>query len=66
MSLQVDDMPTRRNKRACATQFVAHKVAALGRLIDQYGAYLAHLTALIEDPHVKSVDKEKLQSYVRK
>ena len=61
-------MPTKGNRplRACGTRFVAHKVAALGRLIDRYGAYLAHLTALIEDPRVKSVDKEKLRGYVRK
>ena len=62
------DMPNRGNRplQACGTRFVAHKVAALGCLIDRYGAYLAHLTALIEDPHVKSVDREKLRGYVRK
>ena len=50
--LEESDMPTRGNRplRACGTRFVAHKVAALGRLIDRYGAYLAHLTSLIEDP----------------
>ena len=66
--LEDGDMPNRGNRplRACGTRFVAHKVAALGRLIDWYGAYLAHLTALIEDPHVKSVDREKLRGYVRK
>ena len=54
-------MYTRGNRpvRACGTRFVAHKVAALGRLLDRYGGYVAHLTTLIEDPHVKSVDKEK-------
>ena len=66
--LEESDMPTRGNRplRACGTRFVAHKVAALGRLIDRYGAYLDHLTSLIEDPKVKSVDKEKLQGYIRK
>ena len=66
--LEDGDMPNRGNRplRACGTRFVAHKVAALGCLIDRYGAYLAHLTALIEDPHVKSVDREKLRGYVRK
>ena len=29
------------------------------RLLDRYGAYVAHLTALIEKPHVKSVDEEE-------
>lgn len=66
--LEDGDMPARGSRplRACGTRFVAHKVAALGRLIDRYGAYLAHLTALTEDPHVKSVDKEKLKGYIRK
>ena len=63
-----DDIPDRGNRplRACGTRFVAHKVAALGRLIDRYGAYLAHLTALTEDPKVKSVDKEKMRGYIMK
>ncbi len=30
--------------RACGTRFVVHKVAALGRLIDRFGAYLGHVT----------------------
>ena len=66
--LEDGDMPNKGNSplRACGTRFIAHKVAALGRLIDRYGAYLAHLTALIEYPHVKSVDREKLRGYVRK
>ena len=41
-------------------------MAALGRLIDRYGAYLAHLTTLTEDPKFKSVDKEKMRGYVMK
>ena len=66
--LEDGDLLARRNRplRACGTHFIAHKVAALGRLIDRYGAYLAHLTALTEDPHVKSVDKKKLKGYVYK
>ena len=66
--LEDGDMPNRGNRplRASGTHFVAHKMAALGRLIDWYGAYLAHLTALIEDPRVKSVDREKLRGYARK
>ena len=31
---------------ACGTRFVSHKVAALGRLVNRYGAYVNHLTAL--------------------
>ena len=48
-----------RPLRACGTRFVAHKVAALGRLIDKYGAYLNHLTMLSQDRTVKSVDRVK-------
>ena len=47
MSLHV--MPHNKgNKllRACGTNFVSHKVAALERFIVQYRAYLAHLTYL--------------------
>ena len=57
--LEESDMPTRGNRplRACGTRFVAHKIAALGCLIDHYRAYLAHLTSLIEDPKVKSANK---------
>ena len=40
--------------RACGTRFVAHKVAALGRVIDRFGVYLAHLVALTEDSSVTS------------
>ena len=60
--------PARGNRplQACGTRFVAHKVAALGCLIDWYGVYLAHLTALTEDPQLKSVDKEKLRGYICK
>eukprot|EP00731_Ephydatia_muelleri_P021914 Em0014g505a len=46
------------------TRWVSHKVVAVGRLLDRYGAYIAHLITLIEDPAVKSIDKEKLKGYV--
>lgn len=45
-----DDMPStggHRPVRASGTRFVAHKVAALGRLIDHYGAYINHINTLI-------------------
>ena len=53
-----------RPLRACGTRFVVHKVAALGRLVDRYGAYLNHLTMLSQDRTVKSVDREKVKGYV--
>ena len=50
--------------RASGTRWVSHKVVAIGRLLDRYGAYIAHLITLIEDPAVKSIDKQKLKGYV--
>lgn len=44
-----------RPLRACGTRFVSHKVAALERVIDLFGAYLGHINALANDPKVKSV-----------
>ena len=52
--------------RACGTRFIAHKVAALGRLVDRLGAYLAHLTTMSEDSSVKAVDRQKLKGYMKK
>ncbi len=64
-----DDVPrsnlrSNRPLRACGTRFVGHKVAALNRLIQRFGAYLAHLTTLINDPCVKSIEKAKLKGYL--
>ena len=55
-----------RPLRACGTRFVAHKVAAINWLVDKYGAYLAHLVTLIENPSVKQTDKQKLKGYIMK
>jgi len=55
-----------RPLRASGTRFVSHKVAALGRLIDRYGAYVNHLTSLTEDSTVKACDKQKLKGYILK
>ena len=57
-----------RPLRASGTRFVAHKVAALGRFIDKYGAYLNHLTTLVGDSsqRLHSLDRQKLKGYVKK
>lgn len=34
---------------ACGTRFLAHKVAALERIVNRFGAYLSHITAMTED-----------------
>lgn len=53
-----------RPLRASGTRFVAHKVMALSRVLDRFGAYLSHLCCLTEDPAIKSVDKQKLKGYI--
>ena len=67
--LDPEEMPNKggsRPLRACGTRFIAHKVAALGRLIDRFGAYLNHVTALTEDTGVKASDRQKLKGYIQK
>ena len=65
--LEPSDMPLegrRRPLRACGTQFVMHKVAALERIVNRFGAYLAHLIAIIEDSSEKAVDRQKVKGYI--
>ena len=47
--------------RTCGTRSVTHKVFALGRVIDLFGAYLAHLIALTEDSSVTLSSQQKLK-----
>ena len=65
--LEPMQMPTTgggRPFRACSTRFITHKVAALERVVDRFGAYFNHLANLSEDPVVKSVDRQKLKGYL--
>ena len=55
-----------RPLRACSTTFVAHKVAALGRLVDRFGAYLCHLATMTEDRSITSTDRQNLKGYLLK
>ena len=50
----------------CRTRFVAHKVVALERMMDRFGAYISHLIAMTEDSSVKPANKEKMKAYVKK
>ena len=62
-------MPSTRGNRplqASGTTFVAHKVAALSRIVDRFGAYMSHVQTLIEDPSTKGADKARLTGYVRR
>ena len=62
------DMPDKGNKpiRACGTRFIDHKVAAMNKFVDRFGAYLSHLCSLTEDSSVASADKQKLKGYILK
>ena len=51
--------------RACGTRFVSHKVAAVGRIIDKYGAYCNHLSTMSEDCTFKPADRQKLKVYAK-
>ena len=55
-----------RPRRACGTRFVCHKLVALDRFVDRYGAYITHLTSLTEDRALRAADKQKITGYVRK
>ena len=67
--LEPSEMPIRggiRPLRACGTRFITHKVAALERVVDRFGAYLSHMIALTEVTSLKSVDRQKVKGYVLK
>ena len=67
--LEFTDLPKERGNRpirACGTCFISHKVAAIGRFLDHYGAYIAHLTTLLQDSSVRAVDRQKLKGYLLK
>ena len=49
--------------RASGTRFVCHKVAALERFIDRFGAYISHLVMIADDPRAKSSDRQKMKGY---
>ena len=67
--LEPSEMPSQGGSRplcACGTKFVAHKVAALGRLVDRFSAYPCHLAALNKDRTLRSIDRQKLKGYLLK
>ena len=64
--LEPSDMPLEggsRPLRARGTRFMLHKVAALERIVNRFGACLAHLIAITEDSSVKAVDRQKVKGY---
>lgn len=60
--LEPSDLPVEggnKSLRACGTRFTAHKVVALGRVIDRLGAHLSHLSTLSEDRSLRAADRRK-------
>ena len=52
--------------RCQGTRWINHKRRALQRIVDRYGAYISHLSALAEDSSVKAADRAQLQGYLKK
>ena len=52
--------------RSQGSRWITHKRRALQKVINQYGAYIAHLTTLCEDKTLKSEDRARLKGYVQK
>ena len=50
--------------RAQGSRWVSFKRKALQCIINCYGAYTSHLSALTEDKTVKAVDRQRLKGYV--
>ena len=47
--------------RSCGTRWIMHKRKALQRVLDRYGAYIAHLSTLVEDRSIKPADRSRLK-----
>lgn len=56
------DLPVRSQ----GSRWITHKRNALQHLVDRYGAYLNHLSTLIEDHTVRSDDRARLKGYLQK
>ena len=52
--------------RSCGTRWITHKRKALQRVLDRYGAYIAHLSTLVEDRSIKPSDCSRLKRYFLK
>lgn len=53
-----------RPVRAQGSRWIFHKCKALQRVVDCYGAYIAHLNTLVEDGSIKSLDRQRLKGYL--
>lgn len=52
--------------RSQGTRWISHKRKALQRVVDRFGAYATHLTALVSDTTIKSADQARLKGYLQK
>ena len=52
--------------RSCGTRWITHKRKALQRAVDRYGAYIAHISTLVEDRSLKPSDRARLKGYLLK
>ena len=48
------------------TQWIAHKLGAMTRILSQYGVYTNHLASLSQDTTMKSADRAKIVGYYNK
>ena len=65
---EVFELPSGGNipVRTHGFRWITYKQNALLRVIDRYGAYIAHLTSLSQDSSVKPDDKAQLKGYLKK
>ena len=52
--------------RSQGSRWINHKRKALPRVVDRYGAYIAHLVTLAEDTTLRSEDRARLRGYLQK
>lgn len=51
--------------RSCGTRWVTQKRKALHRVMDLYGAYIAHLTCLVQNKSTKAKGSAQLKGHLR-
>lgn len=52
--------------QAHGSRWITHKRNALLRVLDRYGAYMAHITSLSQDNSLRAEDRAKLKGYLKK
>ena len=50
--------------RSQGSRWITHKRKAMQRIVDRYGPYLNHLSALVEDHSINSSDLARLRGYI--